>query len=84
MRTAAGSAVLIGVLAGLILTAAAVGPLSIPLDHTFTALLDWAGVGDSSATRTEQAVIESIRLPRIVLAVFIGYSEDDDEVMVWS
>ena len=23
-------------------------------------------------------------LPRIVLAVFIGYSEDDDEVMVWS
>jgi hypothetical protein len=22
--------------------------------------------------------------PRIVLAVFIGYSEDEDEVMVWS
>ena len=37
-----------------------------------TGLLEAVGIGDSSATVTEQLVIERIRLPRIVLAMLVG------------
>lgn len=63
----------VGVLtAAMAVIAAATGPAGIPFSHSFTALLQWAGIGTSSATATEQAVIETIRLPRIVLALGVG------------
>ncbi len=56
----------------LILVAAAVGPYPIPLSHTTSALLDWAGLGRSGATATEQAIVETVRLPRIAAAFSVG------------
>lgn len=71
-RVAAGSAALVALLSVAALVAAATGPLSIPFSHTFSALLEWAGIGTSSATDTEQAVIENLRIPRILLALGAG------------
>ncbi len=56
----------------LILIAAAVGPYQVGLGHTAAALGEWLGVSDGGATRTEQAIIETIRLPRIALALGTG------------
>ena len=66
-------AVLLGVITlALVLIAAAVGPYRIPITHTATALLDWAGLGTTGATDIEQNVVESLRLPRIALALTVG------------
>ena len=52
--------------------AAAVGPFSMPPSHAVGVILDLAGLADSPATATERAVVETIRLPRIVLALLVG------------
>ena len=54
------------------IVAASVGPFTIPFGHTVTTLLDLVGIGESTAKPTEQAIIQSIRLPRIFLAFFVG------------
>ncbi|MEX0762882.1 MAG: iron chelate uptake ABC transporter family permease subunit [Dehalococcoidia bacterium] len=61
-RLVGGSAVLIGVILLLTLVAASVGPFSIPISHTVIALLDWSGLRQTTATGTEQAVIENVRV----------------------
>ena len=71
-RLLAGSAVLAVLLAALVVAAASIGPVDISLGHSLTAVLQAVGIGDSAATVTEQTVIESIRLPRIVLAIAVG------------
>jgi iron complex transport system permease protein len=71
-RLVIGSAILGGMLLIAALIAASVGPLSIPLSHTASVFLGWIGIGDPSATRTEQAVIETLRVPRILLALAAG------------
>ena len=71
-RLVAGSVVLVAATCVLALVAAALGPYHIPLSHTASALLGWLGPGAGGATRTEQAIIETIRLPRIVLALGVG------------
>ena len=72
-RLAGGGALLTASAAALVVTAAAVGPYSIPLSHTAAILLEPTGlrllptIGD-----TERAIVESIRLARIALALTVG------------
>ncbi len=68
----AGSALMLALIVLLVVLAAAIGPYPIPLSHTAGYLLDLAGIGGSSATNAEQAIIETIRLPRITLALIVG------------
>ncbi len=56
----------------MVIVASAVGPFNIPISHTVSTLLDLIGIGDSTAKPTEQAIIQSIRLPRIFLAFLVG------------
>ncbi len=71
-RLLIGAAGLGVLLLALVIFAASVGPLDISLAHSLSALLEAVGLVDSSATDTEQVVIERIRLPRIVLAMAVG------------
>jgi iron complex transport system permease protein len=65
--------VLLGVATVLVaVLAASVGPFTIPFGHTISTLLDLIGIGDSSAKPTEQAIIQTIRLPRIFMSFFVG------------
>ena len=72
-RLAGGGALLAASAAALVVTAAAVGPYAIPLSHTAAILLEPVGlrllptIGD-----TERAIVESIRLARIALALTVG------------
>ncbi len=52
--------------------AASVGPFNVPFSSTVSTLFDLVGLGDSTAEPTEQAIIRSIRLPRIFLAFTVG------------
>ena len=72
VKLAAGAAPLIVVGLGLAILAAAVGPYTIPPSHSVEILLEQVGFGQSSAPQTEQAIIETIRLPRILLALTVG------------
>ena len=56
----------------LVVIAAALGPYTIPLSHTFDILLEQIGVGQAAAPETEQAIVASIRLPRVALALIVG------------
>ena len=56
----------------MVIVASAVGPFNIPISHTVSTLLDLIGIGDSTAKPTAQAIIQSIRLPRIFLAFLVG------------
>ena len=71
-RLAGGSALLAAVAAALIVTAAAVGPYAIPLSHTAGILLEQLGVRILEATDAERAIVETIRLSRITLALIVG------------
>ena len=62
-----GSAIVV-----MVVVASAVGPFNIPVLHTVSTLLSVIGIGESSAEPTERAIIESIRLPRIFLALLVG------------
>ena len=44
----------------------------MPPLHAVSVILDLAGLADSAATATERAIVETIRLPRIVLALLVG------------
>ncbi len=71
-RLAAGSALLAAAVAVLAVIAASIGPYSIPPSHTIDVLLDQFGLAESQASNTEQAIIQTIRLPRIALAIIVG------------
>lgn len=58
--------------AALVIIAAALVPYAIPLSHTFDILLEQVGLGQAAAPDTEQAIVSSVRLPRIVLALIVG------------
>jgi len=71
-RVLVGTVLLSGITLVLILAGVSVGPYRVPITHTAGALLDWAGLGTTNATSTEQNIIESVRLPRIALALTVG------------
>ena len=63
-------AVLLGVTTFVVsLIAVSVGPYTVPFSSTFSTMLDLVGFGNSTADPTEQAIIQSIRLPRIFLSL---------------
>ena len=72
VKLAAGAVPLLIVGIVLAILAAAIGPYTIPPSHTVEILLEQIGFGESGAPATEQAIIETIRLPRIILALIVG------------
>ena len=72
LRLAGGAVPLLAVGIILVIVAAALGPYTIPLAHTFDILLQQVGLGQAAAPDTEQAIVASIRLPRIALALTVG------------
>lgn len=49
-----------------------VGPVPIPANHVLAILLSTIGIDVGQFTRTEQLVIEQIRMPRIVVGALVG------------
>jgi iron complex transport system permease protein len=73
LKRAGGGALVLGAATiVMVIVASAVGPFNIPISHSVSTLLDLIGIGDSTAKPTEQAIIQSIRLPRIFLAFLVG------------
>ena len=72
LKLAGGGIPLLIVGAALVVTAVALGPYTIPLANTVDILLNQLGIGETSAPETEQAIVTSIRLPRIALALSVG------------
>ena len=72
LRLAIGSTVLLVICLALVLTATSVGPYTIPPARALEILLQQLNLGRADASDTEQAIIASIRLPRIVLALIVG------------
>jgi iron complex transport system permease protein len=71
-RLTVGALVLVVITLVVVIIAASVGPFTVPFTHTVSTLLDLIGIGESTAKPTEQAIIESIRLPRIFLSFVVG------------
>ncbi len=67
-----GSAVLAVVGLVLVIVAAAVGPFTIPPSLTIGILLEHLGLAETTASDAERAIITTIRLPRILLALVVG------------
>ena len=72
LRLAGGAIPLFAVGIILVIIAAALGPYTIPFSHTADILLAQIGIGQAVAPDTEQAIVASIRLPRIALALTVG------------
>ena len=72
VRLAAGATPLLLLGLALVVTAVALGPYTIPLSHTVDILLAEVGVGDTTAPQTEQAIVASVRLPRVALSLIVG------------
>ena len=72
LRLAVGSTLLFTVGIALSLTAASVGPYTVAPPAVFSILLEHLGVGQAEASDTELAIVSSIRLPRIALALIVG------------
>ncbi len=71
-RLGAGSALLLVTGLALTVTAAALGPYAIPASHTLDILLQQLGLGQANASATEEAIVASVRLPRICLSLIVG------------
>ena len=56
----------------LVIVAAAVGPFTIPPSLTIGILLEHLGMAETTASDAEDAIITTIRLPRILLALVVG------------
>ena len=72
LRLTVGSLALLAVGFALILTATSVGPYTIVPSRAFEILMGQLGIGQAVSSETEQAIIVSIRLPRIILALIVG------------
>ena len=72
LKLVVGSLVLAGIGFALVIVAVAVGPYTIPNSHTVGILLEQLGIGQSAASETEEAIVATIRLPRILLALVVG------------
>ena len=68
-----GSLVLCVLLAIGIAVAVSTGPVEIPLPNTVRAILaSISGESSTSVTSTQQAVIERVRMPRVIMALSVG------------
>lgn len=71
-RLVVTTAVLLTILVFAALVSTSVGPYNIPLSNVAGVLLGHVGVDVGSPTRTEQLVIEQLRLPRVATAALVG------------
>ena len=71
-RLAAASAVLGVLLIVAALASLSMGPVSIPVSHVASIVLEPIGLDFASYTRTEELVIEQLRLPRIIVGALVG------------
>ena len=71
-RLAIGSLVLGLLVLGIALASLSLGPVNIPVSHILSIVLSFVGLEAGSYGRTEQLVIEQIRLPRIVVGACVG------------
>ena len=72
VKLVAGAAILLFLGIILAVTAAGLGPYTIPASHTLDIMLQQVGIGQSAASDTEEAIVSSVRLPRITLALIVG------------
>ena len=72
VRLTIGSSVLGLLIAAAALVSLSIGPVSIPASHVAAIVLSFAGLDLVDFGRTEQLVVEQIRLPRIVVGAAVG------------
>jgi iron complex transport system permease protein len=71
-RLAAASAVLGVLLLSAALASLSMGPVSIPVSHVASIILEPINLDFATYTRTEELVIEQLRLPRIIVGALVG------------
>jgi iron complex transport system permease protein len=71
-RLAAASAVFGVLLIVAALVSLSMGPVSIPVTHVMSIMLEPIGLDFASYSRTEELVIEQLRLPRIIVGALVG------------
>ncbi len=71
-RLVAGVAVLTVLLAAIVLVSLSSGPLAIPVSHVVAIIAEPTGVHLTDYDRTEELVVERIRIPRIVVGALVG------------
>ena len=71
-RLAVGFSVLLALVLATALVSLSLGPVNIPAGHVASIVLSFLGLELADFTRTEQLVIEQIRLPRIVVGASVG------------
>ncbi len=71
-RLALGFSVLLALVLATALVSLSLGPVNIPAGHVASIVLSFLGLELADFTRTEQLVIEQIRLPRIVVGASVG------------
>ena len=68
-----GSLLLGSLIAAVVAIAVSTGPVEIPLPNTVRAILTTiSGETSTSVTATQQAVIEKVRMPRVIMALSVG------------
>ena len=71
-RLAVGSSVLLLLVLATALASLSLGPVNIPVDHVASIVLSYLGLDFATFGRTEQLVIEQIRIPRILVGALVG------------
>ena len=72
VRLAVGGVLLGGLVVLTSLVSLSLGPVEIPAGHVAAIVLSFVGLDVAEVGRTEQLVIEQIRLPRILVGAFVG------------
>ncbi len=71
-RLAASSCVILLLVLATVLVSLSMGPVNISVDRVASIVLSYAGLDLAPFGRTEQLIIEQIRLPRIVVGALVG------------
>ena len=71
-RLTIGSSVLIALILATGLISLSLGPVEIPVDRVTSIVLSFIGLDFVDFSRTEQLVVEQIRLPRILVGASVG------------
>ena len=71
-RLAASSCIILLLVMATALVSLSMGPVNISVDRVASIVLSYAGLDFAAFGRTEQLIIEQIRLPRIVVGALVG------------
>ena len=71
-RLATSSSVILLLVLAVALVSLSLGPVNIPAGRVASIVLSYAGLDLAAFSRTEQLIIEQIRLPRIVVGALVG------------